>query len=86
MTVNEIKESFKNLSDEDLTSLKHTIHDEQNKRRSVKIKTAFEAFEDAATNLDKMLDTYYDIAGEDYTMEGIVNAIEYSIQMAGYDI
>ena len=86
MTVDEIKESFKNLSDEDLTSLKHTIHDEQNKRRSVKIKTAFEDFKNAALKLDELLDIDYNIEGEGYTMYGIICSVGDAIKEEGYTL
>ena len=86
MTVNEIKKSLNDFSDDDLDSLMTAIRAHTNERKNERIKTAFEAFKDAAINLDKMSDIYYDIAGDDHTMEDIVNAVRYSFQIAGYDI
>lgn len=86
MTINEIKESLECLSDDELNSLINAIRQQSSERKNERIKIAFEAFKEAAINLDKMSDTYYDIAGDDHTMEDIVNAVRYSFQIAGYDI
>jgi len=74
------------LTDKDLISLKNAIYKEEERRKNGKVKTAFEAFEKAAINLDKTFDDYYHMGDDDYTMKDIIGAIKYSILRAGYDI
>lgn len=86
MTINEIKKSLECLSDDELNSLINAIRQQSNERKNERVKIAFEAFKEAAISLDKMSDTYYDIDGDNYTMEDIIKAVKYSIQNAGYEI
>ena len=75
------------LTDEDLTSLKDAISQEEDKRKKGKrVKDAFEDFKNAAFKLDKLLDIDYTIEGEDYTMYGIICAVEDVIKEEGYPL
>lgn len=72
------------LTDEDLISLKDAISQEEGKRKSKRVKIAFEAFKKAAIELEELLDIDYNIEGEDYTMSGIIYSIEDAIKEEGY--
>ena len=74
------------LTDEDLISLKEAISQEEGKRKGKRVKDAFEDFKNAAFELDKLLDIDYTIEGEDYTMCGIIYAIEDAIVNEGYPL
>ena len=74
------------LTDEDLTSLKDAISQEQGKRKGGRVKKAFEAFKNAALELDKLLDIDYTIEGEGYTMYGIICAVGDAIKEEGYPL
>lgn len=74
------------LTDEDLTSLKNAISQEQSKRKNERVKTAFEAFKNAAFELDELLKIYYNIEGEGYTMYGIICSVGDAIKKEGYPL
>lgn len=74
------------LTDEDLISLRDAIAKEQGKRKGERIKKAFEAFKNAAMNLDKLLDIDYNFEGEDYTMYGVICSISDAIKEEGYPL
>ena len=86
MTVNEIKKSLECFSDDELNSLITAIRTQTNKRKNERIKTAFEAFKEAAFDLDKLLDIDYTIEGESYTMYGILCSIGDAIKEEGYSL
>ena len=74
------------LTDEDLTSVRDAISQEQGKRKGERVKKAFEAFKDAAMNLDKLLDIDYNFEGEGYTMCGVICSIGDAIKEEGYPL
>ena len=74
------------LTDEDLISLKDAIFQEQGKRKSKRVKIAFEAFKKAARELDELLEMYYNIEGDSYTMDCIIYSIEESIKEKDYPL
>ena len=74
------------LTDEDLTSLKDAISQEQGKRKGERVKKAFEAFKNAALKLDELLDIDYNIEGEGYTMYGIICSVGDAIKEEGYPL
>lgn len=86
MTVNEIKESLKNFSDDDLNSLITAIRSQTNERKIERVKIAFEAFKNAALKLDELLDIDYNIKGEGYTMYGIICSVSDAIKEEGYPL
>lgn len=86
MTVNEIKKSLKNFSDDDLNSLITAIREQSNERKNERIKIAFEDFKNAALKLDELLDIDYNIEGEGYTMYGIICSVGDAIKEEGYPI
>ena len=86
MTVNEIKKSLECFSDDELNSLITAIRTQTNKRKNERIKTAFEAFKEAAFDLDKLLDIDYTIEGESYTMYDILCSIRDAIKEEGYSL
>ena len=86
MTVNEIKKSLKNFSDDDLNSLITAIREQSNERKNERIKIAFEDFKNAALKLDELLDIDYNIEGEGYTMYGIICSVGDAIKEEGYPL
>lgn len=86
MTVNEIKKSLKSFSDDDLNSLITAIREQSNERKNERVKIAFEAFKKTARELDELLDMYYNIEGDSYTMDCIIYSIEESIKEEGYPL
>lgn len=74
------------LTDEDLISLQEAISQEQGKRKSERVKEAFEAFKEAALELDKLLDMDYNIEGESHSMYGIICSIGDAIKEEGYPL
>ena len=86
MTVNEIKKSLKDFSDNDLNSLITAIREQGNKRKNERVKIAFEDFKNAALKLDELLDIDYNIEGEGYTMYGIICSVSDAIKEEGYPL
>jgi len=86
MTVNEIKKSLKDFSDDDLNSLITAIREQSNERKNERIKIAFEDFKNAALKLDELLDIDYNIEGEGYTMYGIICSVGDAIKEEGYPL
>ena len=74
------------LTDEDLTSLKDAVFLELDKRKGERVKKAFEAFKNAALELDGLLDIDYNIEGESYTMYGIICSVGDAIKEEGYPL
>lgn len=86
MTVNEIKKSLKDFSDDDLNSLITAIREQSNERKNERVKIAFEDFKNAALKLDELLDIDYNIEGEGYTMYGIICSVGDAIKEGGYPL
>lgn len=84
MTVNEIKKSLESFSDDDLNSLITAIRERTYERKNERIKTAFEAFKDAAFKLNELLDIDYSFEEDNCTMDGIICSIADAIKAEGY--
>lgn len=74
------------LTDEDLTSLKDAVFLELDKRKGERVKKAFEAFKNAAFELNELLDIDYNIEGQIYTMYSIICSVGDAIKEEGYPL